>query len=170
MIILGGAGGIQYTQIFERPPNIADKETGKRPERGVEQAGLMPVRQIERYVRPAAWQQVCGENNSFIKNKRRKEGLRLLGLRTEIRTAAFGRVALPALYNVMVAIEKIQSVLLIELLKKPEDIAVDINDILHTSVFPKFIPVPQLNIGKTLSVIVFQCGKIQMLVFQKIIG
>ncbi len=130
----------------------------------------MSVRQIERYVRPAVRQQVCGENDSFIKGKGRKEGLHLLGLRTEIRTAAFGRVALPAFYNVVVAIEKIQPVLLIELFEKPKDIAVDIDDILHVSVFPKFIPIPQFNIGKSLSVIVFQSGKIEMLVFEKVIG
>lgn len=125
----------------------------------------MPVRQIERHVRPAAGQQVCGEDNAFIKGEGGKEGLHLLRLRTEIRTAAFGRVAFFAFYNVVVAVEQIQTVFLVKLFEKPEDIAVDVNDGLHISVFPEFISISQFNIGKTLSVIMLECSKIQMLVF-----
>ena len=170
MIVFGGAGRIQYAQIFKGPPDIADKKTGKRPERRVEQAGLMPVRQVERHAGPAAGQQVCSEYDSLIKGEGGKERLHLLGLGTEISTAAFGRVALLALHDVVIAVDKIQAVLLMKLFEKPEDIVVDINDVFHVSVFPKLIPIPQFNIGKPLSVVMFQRGKIQMLVFQKIIG
>lgn len=130
----------------------------------------MSVCQIKGYMRPAAGQQVRGENNSLIKGEGGEEGLHLLGLRTEIGTAAFGGVALFPFYDVMVAVEKVQTVFLIELFEKPEYVAVDIDDIFHASVFPKLIPVAQLNIGKALSVIMLQRGKIQVLVFEKIIG
>lgn len=130
----------------------------------------MSVRQIERHMRPAVWQQVRGENNSLVKRKRREKGLHLLRLRTEIRTAAFGRVVLFAFYDVVVAVEKIQPILQIELLEQPEDITVDINDIFHASVFPQFISVTQFDIGEASSVIMLERGKIQMLVFEKIIG
>lgn len=96
----------------------------------------MSVRQIERHMRPALWKQVCGKNHAFIKGEGRKEGLHLLRLRTEIRTAAFGWVALFSLDNVVVAVEQIQTVFQIELFEEPEDIAVDVNDGLHVSVFP----------------------------------
>lgn len=130
----------------------------------------MPVRQVERYTRPAARQQIRGEYDSLIKREGGKEGLHLLGLGTEISTAAFGRIALLPLHDVVIAVDKIQAVFLMKLFEKPEDIVVDINDVFHVSVFPKLIPIPQLNIGKPLSVVMFQRGKIQMLVFQKIIG
>lgn len=130
----------------------------------------MPVRQIERYMRPASGKQVCGENNTLIKGEGGEEGLHLLGLRTEIGIAAFGGVALLPFYDVVVAVEKIQPLLLIELFEQPKHIAVHVNDILHISVFPKFIPVTQLDIGKALPIIMFQRGKVQMLVFQKIVG
>lgn len=45
----------------------------------------------------------------------------------------------------------------------------DINDLFHIPVFPEFISVAQLNIGKTLGVIMVQGSKIQILIFQKII-
>ena len=67
----------------------------------------------------------------------------------------------------MVAVEKIQSILLIELFEKPEDIAVHINNIFQASVFPELIPIPQLDIGKALPVIMLQRGKVQMLIFSK---
>lgn len=35
MIVFSGAGRVKDSQIFQRPPEIADEETGKRPERGI---------------------------------------------------------------------------------------------------------------------------------------
>ena len=40
---------VEYAQIFQRAPDISHKEAGESPERGVEQACLMSVRQIKRY-------------------------------------------------------------------------------------------------------------------------
>lgn len=160
MIIFGGAGGVKYAQIFQRLPDIPDKETGNGPERRVEQTGLMPVRQVEGHTRPAPLKQVCGENDSLVKSEGRKQGLHLLGLRTEKSIAAFGGVAPFPFHNVVIAIEKIQPVFLVELFEEPEDIAVHVNDIFHVSVFPKLIPVTQLDIGKSLTVVMLQRGKI----------
>ena len=35
MVILGGAGGVEDTEIFQRAPEIADEKTGEWPERRV---------------------------------------------------------------------------------------------------------------------------------------
>ena len=45
----------------------------------------------------------------------------------------------------------------------------DVDDLLHIPVFPEFISIAQLDIGKTLGVIMAQGSKIQILIFQKII-
>jgi hypothetical protein len=149
MIILGGAGGVQYAHIFQRPPDIADQETGKGPEGGIEQTGLMSMGQIEGYMRVVSRQQICGEDNAFIEGKCGKESLHFPSF----------------LDNVMVAIEQIQPVLLIKLLEKPEYIAVNVHDIFHAAVLPQFVSVSKFDIGKSLTVIMFQCGEIKVLVF-----
>jgi len=154
MIVFGGAGRIQYTQIFQRTPDIADKETGNRPECGIQKTGLMPMCQIERHTRPVAGQQVCGKDNTFIKGRDGKERFH----------------SLFSFDNVMVAVEQIQPVFLVELPEKPEDITMNIENVFHTSVFPQFVPVAQFDIGKTLPVIVFQCSEIQVLVLKKVVG
>jgi len=170
MVIFGCAGGIQNAQVFQRVPEIPDKETGERPECGIEQAGLVPVRQIEGYMGTVTGQQVCGEDNALMEGEGGKERLHLLGLCTEEGITAFGRVAFFSFDNIMVAVDKIKSLLQVKLFKKPENVAVDVYDIFHAPVFPKLIPVPQFDIGKALSVIMPQRGEIQVLVFQEVIG
>ncbi len=154
MIVFGGAGGIKNTQVFQRIPDIPNQKPGEGPERGIEQAGLMAVGQIERDAGHTVRRRAGGQDDSFMKAERRKKRLQ----------------PLLSFYDIMVAVEQIQAVLLIKLMKEPEHVAVDIHDIFHVSVFPELITVPQFNIGKTLSVIVLQGGEIQMLVFQKVIG
>lgn len=46
-IVFGGAGRIWDSELFERAPDIADQETGKRPERAVQEIGLMSVCQTD---------------------------------------------------------------------------------------------------------------------------
>ena len=45
----------------------------------------------------------------------------------------------------------------------------DFNNLAHSPVFPEFIPVAQLYIGKSVAVIMIQRGKVQIVVFQKVI-
>ncbi len=169
-VIFGGACRVEYAQIFQRAPDISHKEAGESPERGVEQACLMSVRQIKRYAGRMPGLRACSENNALIKSEGGEEGLHLLRLRTEISAAAFGGVAFLPLYNIVVAVDQIQSVFLMKLFEQPEHIAVNVNYIFHASVFPQFISIAQFDIGRTMSIIMLQRGKIQMLVFQKIIG
>lgn len=109
----------------------------------------MSVSQIEGYMGPVARQQVRSEYDAFIKVEIRKESVH----------------SLFSFDNIVVSIEKIQPVFLAKLCEEPEDIAVDIHDIFHVSVFPQFIAIAQFDISISLSVIMFQRGKIQVLVF-----
>jgi hypothetical protein len=45
----------------------------------------------------------------------------------------------------------------------------DFNNLAHLSVFPQLIPVAKLYIGESLTVVMIQCSKIQVVVFQKIV-
>lgn len=57
-------------------------------------------------------------------------------------------------YNIVVAVDQIQPFLIVELGQKPKNIAVYFKDPVKGSVFPKFIPIAQFNIGKIILVIV----------------
>lgn len=72
-------------------------------------------------------------------------------------------------YNIMVAIDHIKSFFVIEKGKFMKYITVNFLDLFHVSVFPKFVPIAQFNISIPLLIIMSQCRKIEILVFQKII-
>ena len=46
----------------------------------------------------------------------------------------------------------------------------DLSDVFQFPVFPKFFPIPQLDIGKAVPVIMFQRCVVEVLILQEIIG
>lgn len=98
----------------------------------------MSVGQVERNAGRVVRWSACGENNSLVVTERRKKGFQ----------------PLLSFHNIMVAVKQIQPVFLIKLAKKPENVAVDIHDVFDASVFPQLVAVSQLDIGKSLPVIV----------------
>ena len=50
-----------------------------------------------------------------------------------------------------------------------ENVAVNLDNLLHGAVFPQFVPVPEFDARIAVPVIIFQRRFIQMLVFEKII-
>ena len=90
-----------------------------------------------------------------MKGKLWKQRLWLLCFCTEVSTAFLLAVIFLLFDDIMVAIEHIEAVFLIKQGEHPKYIAVYFNDSFHIPVFPKFISVPQFNIGKASLVIVF---------------
>lgn len=84
------------------------------------------------------------------------------------RVAADGITSI-LLYNIMVAIEHVQSSAGMKAGEKGEDISVAFYDLLHTAVFPQLIPVPQFNVGIACSVVMLQGRGVQILIFEEII-
>lgn len=158
-VVFGRAGRVQHTIAFQRTPDVAHKETVDLPAGGVPKICLMPVGQIDTAAAAGVFQ-----NQAFVEGQSRKQFLMTLGVRAEIGTANSLRIAGSFLFHIMVAVKQIKSVLPVKEGEKLEDIAVDFNDLLHVSVFPKFIPIPQLDIGKTIGTVIFQGRKIKALV------
>lgn len=78
-IVLGGAGGVQYSEMFQRLPEIPHQKAGQFPEGGIEGIRLMPVGQIQTLVLTALLQ-----DEALVKSQAGKEGLTALGVRAEI--------------------------------------------------------------------------------------
>ena len=53
---------------------------------------------------------------------------------------------------------------------KPENTAVGAQDCVHGAILPKLIPVSQLNIGKSMIIVIFQGSVKNVLVRQKVIA
>lgn len=69
----------------------------------------------------------------------------------------------------MISVNHIKPVLLMKQGEEPEHIVMNFNDLAHSPVFPQLIPVSQLNIGKTLLIVMVQSRKIKVLVFEKVV-
>lgn len=68
-------------------------------------------------------------------------------------------------YHIVVAIEEIEAVLLCKFGKEPKYIAVHFNNLFDPSIFPKFVSVPELNIGKSILIVVLESGEVEVLIF-----
>ena len=86
-----------------------------------------------------------------------------------ITAAASGGVAIIFFYQIMVAVQQIETALPVKKRKQLEYSAVSLYNLCHISIFPQFIPIPQFNIGISGFQIIFQGSSIQRLIFQKII-
>ena len=157
-------GWVQHSVALQGTPDVTYKEAVDLPAGGVPKICLMPVGQIDTAAAAGVFQ-----NQAFVKGQSRKQFLMTLGVRAEKGTAESLGIAGTFLFHIMVAVKQIKSVLPVKEGEKLEDIAVDFDDLLHVSVFPKFISIPQLDIGKTVSTVIFQGRKIKTLVFEKII-
>ena len=142
LVILGGAGGIQKAQILKRAPEIPYQKAGQRPERGIEQTGLVAVGQVKRFL----WKRFGAQHQSLQKGRALFAG------------------------DIVIAVEKIQPAPFLKSGKHTVDIVVDLGDIAQLPVFPQFFPVSQLDISETAPLIMFQRRVVEMLVFQKIVG
>jgi hypothetical protein len=69
----------------------------------------------------------------------------------------------------VVAVEQVQPSPLLEPGEHAIDILMDLRDIAQLPVLPQFFPVSQLDIRKTVSVIMFHRRIVQMLILQKIV-
>lgn len=92
-----------------------------------------------------------------------------LGFRAKKGGADIAGIARLFLFHVVVAINHIQSVLVVKQREEPEYIVVNFNYLAHFSVFPELIPVPELDIRKTALVIMREGSEIQILIFQEIV-
>lgn len=163
-VVFCRTGRVQHTVALQRTPDIAYKETVDFPAGGVPEICLMPVGQIDAAAATGVFQ-----NQAFVEDQTRKQFLMTLGVRAEIGIADSLRIMGAFLLHIVVAVKQIKSVLSVKEGEKLEDIAVDFDNLLHVSVFPQFIPIPQLDISKTIGTIIFQGRKIKALVLEKII-
>ena len=74
------------------------------------------------------------------------------------------------LFHIVIAIEQEKAVFLIKPGHKPENVVVDVDNLIHIPVFPQFIPIPQFDIGKALVVVMLQGSEIEVLIFQEVIA
>ncbi len=109
------------------------------------------------------------QNKTLIKSKIGEQRFVALCVRTEVRRTHSVAVTAFFLFHIMVPVNQIQPSGVIKQGQEPEHVVVDFDNLAHFPVFPELIPVSQLDIGKTAIIIVFQGGKIKILVFQKII-
>lgn len=163
-VVFCRTGWVQHTVALQGTPDVTYKEAVDLPAGGVPEVCLMPVGQIDTVAAAGVLQ-----NQAFMEGQSRKQFLMTLGVRAEIGIADPLGIAGTFLLHIMIAVKQIKSVLPVKEGEKLEDIAVDFDDLLHLSVFPKFIPIPQFDIGKTIGTIIFQGRKIKALVFKKII-
>lgn len=83
--------------------------------------------------------------------------------------AVAGNVS-PVLFDdVMIAVEHVEPVLPVEQGEQLEYIAVCLDNLCETAVFPKLVAVAQLDVCKACLIVVLQSSIIEMLVFQEIV-
>ena len=66
---------------------------------------------------------------------------------------------------VMVSVDHVKAALFLEKREQPEYIAMYLNNLFQSPIFPQFISVTQFNISVTGLIIIPECCKIQVLVF-----
>lgn len=163
-IISGGACGIQNAEAFQRLPEVTYQKTGLLPADGIEEVSLMAVGQVQTDAGAGIFQ-----DDALVEGQRREKGLFTLAFRTEIGTADPVRVAGFLFLQIMISIDKIESVLPVEKRQQPEYVVVDFDNPAHLAVFPQFIAVSQFDVSIPLRIIMLQSGKIQVLVFEEVI-
>jgi len=164
-VVFGGAGGVKHSEMFQGLPEIPNQKAGQPPEGGVQGICLMSVGQVEALSLTALLQ-----DNALIKGKSREEGLAALGIRAKIGVTDLVGITRSFFLHIMIAVQQIKPSLAVKQGEEPEHIIVNLNDLTHAPVFPQLIPVSQFNIGVALGIVVLQCRKIEVLVFQKIIA
>lgn len=130
-VVFCRTGWVQHTVALQGTPDVAHKETVDFPAGGVPEICLMPVGQIDTAATARVFQ-----NQAFVESQSRKQFFMTLGVRAEIGTADSFGIAGTFLFHIVVAVKQIKPVLSIKEGEKPENIAVDFNDLLHVSVFP----------------------------------
>ncbi len=95
------------------------------------------------------------------------QGLLRRGLGVEYHGLQESRV-LPA-DNVVVAVEQVQPPFFLEPGEHAVDVLMNLRDVAQLPVLPQLLPVPQLDIRKTVSVVMFHGRIVQMLVLQEIV-
>ncbi len=163
-VIFGGAGGIQNPEMLQGFPQVAHQKTCDAPAGGIPEIGLMSMGQIKALAAAAVFQY-----QPLVKVKVRKQFLTALCIGAEIRFTDPAGVAGFFLFDIMISVEQIESVLPVEKGKQPKYIIVYFDDLAHSSVFPQFVSVTQLYIGEAVGVVIFQGREIKRLVFQKIV-
>lgn len=83
--------------------------------------------------------------------------------------AVFDGIVSVFFYHVMVAVEHIETSAFVETGEQGKDILMGFYDLFHAAVFPQFVSVPKLDIGISKDKVMLQGGKIEILVFHKIV-
>ena len=105
------------------------------------------------------------ENQSGIKSDAGKKSLLTATGTAIIRGAFFPRKGGMFFYHIVVSVNHVKTIFFVKPGQKPEYVAVYFLNLFHAPVLPELIPIPQFNVGKAPPVVIFQCGKIEMLVF-----
>ncbi len=145
-VIFCRAGRVQDADLLQRLPQVPYQEAGQLPEGRIEDVSLMSVGEIQlqtagsmdRAVLPCFCGMAYLEDYPLVVGK---------------FTAVFQSV-------VMISVEHIEPVFRLKKGVQPENIAVDFLNGIQTAVFPQFIPVPQLNIGKSVDIVMAEGGKV----------
>ena len=77
-----------------------------------------------------------------------------------VGTAVFFLIALVFFDHIVIAVQHIQAVLPVKEGQKLKYVIMGFKNLLHTAVFPKFIPIAKLYIGIAAPVVLLQGGKI----------
>ena len=169
-IIFGCAGRIQDAIVFQGFPQISHQKTGKTPEGGIEKICLMPMGEIDIF--EIGIQGILQDDSrieSYIRQKGLPFQMRIVSAAARIDTAISYRVVAILFDHIMISVQHVQTPLSVEQGQKGENVSMCFNDLLHATVLPKFVPITQLDISITGTVIMLQGGIIQVLVFQEII-
>lgn len=84
-------------------------------------------------------------------------------------TMTGGKVSI-TFHHIVITVKHKKPVITIKAGEHPETVVMSEFNWLYRVVFPKFVPVTEFNIGESVIIIILQCGKIKMLVFEKIIA
>lgn len=109
------------------------------------------------------------KDDAGIKCNTREKGMFLscvfaiVGVQTGLAESAL------AFYDIMIPIDGIHTAGGIEAGKQRKGIGMDFSDFLKAAVFPQFVPVAQLQIGKAPAIIVLQGSQIKIFIFQEIV-
>lgn len=95
--------------------------------------------------------------------------MRIISATAGISTAVLDRITAVFFGHIMVAVQHVQTSLAMEAGEKGKDVAMCLNNLTHAAVFPKFVPVAKFNISITKPEVMLQGGKIEILVFEKIV-
>ena len=89
----------------------------------------------------------------------------MLCLSAKVRRTGQTAVPFLFLFHIMVSVDHVKTILFVEQSKEPEYIIVNFYYLVHFSVFPQFISITKLYIGKSLCIVMVESCEVQILIF-----